>query len=165
MNALYDASTIWPAGFDVAGQGAVARTWPEALSQVAHAPENGPRRPRAAWPHEAAERPQPAQGGWTQEPEPEPEPAHEPEPPHEPGPQQPATWAGEQGYQPEPEPEPPASWAAAEPEAEPAPQSPASGAAAEPEAEPEHDEPSSEPQAGWPSEPEQQPEPPAARAA
>lgn len=106
MNALYDASTVWPAGFDVAGQGAVARTWPEALSRVSHEPENGPPRARAEWPHDAAERPQPAQGGWTEEPEPEE--------------QSPASWQAQP--QPEPEEQPPASSAGeSESESEPEP--------------------------------------------
>jgi membrane protein implicated in regulation of membrane protease activity len=130
LNALYDASTVWPAGFDVTGQGAVARTGPEALSQMAHEAENGPHRPRAAWPHEAPAEPQPA----------EPEPA-----PAESAPHAPATWAGEQGTQPEPEPE--ISWTPAEPasEHEPAPEW-----EPEPEPEPEAQEPGPPPPLRWP---------------
>ena len=49
LNAIYDGATIWPAGFDVVGQGAVARTWAEELSHLAHQPANGP---QAGWAHE-----------------------------------------------------------------------------------------------------------------
>ena len=68
LNALYDASTIWPAGFDVAGQGAVARTLPEALTRVAHEPRNGPQEVHGTWQYE----PEPQQAEpseWHDEPE------------------------------------------------------------------------------------------------
>jgi hypothetical protein len=148
LNTLYDASTIWPAGFDVTGQGAVARTWPEALSQVTHEAGNGPHRTGPGWPPEAPARQpepvepvaevrpvEPAQGGWTQEPEPAPEPA----------PHAPATWAGEHGTQAEPGPE-----LGSEPEPERGP-----------ELESEPDEHTSQPEDGWaPAPEEQRPEPP-----
>jgi len=93
LNALYDASTIWPSGFDLTGQGAVARTVPEALSRVPHE--------RAGWPLEPEPDRSPPPAAWAGE--------HQPPPPaawageHQPPP--PAAWAGE--HEPEPEPEPP----------------------------------------------------------
>ena len=90
LNALHDASTIWPAGFDLTGQGAVARTVPEALSRVPHGPHNGPQQTDVGWPHEVDE-PAP-QSAWTGEPEPKPPGSwtSEPEPEHQPEPQPPA---------------------------------------------------------------------------
>jgi uncharacterized protein YjbI with pentapeptide repeats len=115
LNALYDASTIWPAGFDLVGQGAVAKTVPEALSRVTHEPHNGPRHTPAGWPHEVEEPaqqaptawpPEPEQpGAWTNEPEPQP-PAH-PEPP--------GAWTNE----PEPQPPPHSGWLGDQPDREP----------------------------------------------
>ena len=70
LNAVYDASTIWPAGLDPASQGAVARTWPDEFSQVAHHVENAPEQTYGAWPHEAEEHAQPE---WPDEAEPAPE--------------------------------------------------------------------------------------------
>jgi len=140
LNALYDASTIWPAGFDLTGQGAVARNVPEALSRATHEPRNGPRQPdtHVGWPrHHAEERPPPPPAAWPLEPE----PASQPH----------AAWTGE------PEPEPPAQphtpWTGP-PEPEPRAR-PHTARTAEPE--PESDP---EPRGAWTSEPEPEYEPP-----
>jgi uncharacterized protein YjbI with pentapeptide repeats/membrane protein implicated in regulation of membrane protease activity len=68
LNAVYDASTIWPAGFDVAGQGAVARALPDAFSRVGHEPRNGPQEVHGAWQYEVEE---PPPAAWHGEPEPQ----------------------------------------------------------------------------------------------
>jgi uncharacterized protein YjbI with pentapeptide repeats len=68
LGAVYDASTIWPSGFDVAGQGAVARALPDAFSPVGHEPRNGPQEVHAAWQYDVEEPPAPA---WHGEPEPQ----------------------------------------------------------------------------------------------
>jgi len=108
LNAVYDASTIWPSGFDVAGQGAVARTLPEALSRVAHEPRNGPQEVHGGWQYEAEEPPATA---WHDEPEPEQsaptEWQHEPELDQ---PEQPAQPPDDAASEPEPEPPPPLRW-------------------------------------------------------
>ena len=52
LGALYDDATIWPAGIDPTGQGAVRRAWPQ---------ESG------AWSPEAEETLHPAAGGWRHE--------------------------------------------------------------------------------------------------
>jgi hypothetical protein len=95
LNAVYDASTIWPAGVDPAIQGAVARTWSEELSRVAHHAERVPEQAYEGWPQEAEEQAQP---GWSHQPEPAPEAASQPEWSHEPEP----------GPEAEPHSEPPA---------------------------------------------------------
>src|SRR5580704_13626734 len=95
LNAVYDASTIWPAGVDPAIQGAVARTWSEELSRVAHHAERVPEQAYEGWPQEAEEQAQP---GWSHQPEPAPEAESQPEWSHEPEP----------GPEAEPHSEPPA---------------------------------------------------------
>ena len=96
LNAVYDASTIWPAGVDPASQGAVARTWPDELSRVVHHAENAQEQAHGAWPQGGEEQAQPewtpesgqAQPEWTHEPEPvpPPEPLSQLEPPPQPPP-------------------------------------------------------------------------------
>ncbi len=115
LNAVYDASTIWPAGVDPASQGAVARTWPEELSRVAHHAESVPEQAYEGWPQEAEEQAQP---GWSHQPEPAPEAesqlewSHEPEPgpDAEPHPEPPAGEAHESGPASEPQSLPPLRW-------------------------------------------------------
>ena len=134
LNAVYDASTIWPAGFDPSAQGAVARVLPEAPTPAYHEPRNGPRRTHVGWPHEAEPQPRyepEPPGAWTSEPEPEPESGSEPElgqnepqageawtsepePDYELEPQRPADWPEDEpatsSHESEPAPEPPLRW-------------------------------------------------------
>ena len=147
LNAVYDASTIWPPGFDVAGQGAVVRTLPEALTRVVHEPHNGPQEVHGSWQYEVEE-PRPA--AWPGEPEPQPaEPGewqqHEPEP----QPADPGEW---QQHQPEPQQAGPGAWSN-EPE-EPA--QPSGGEANGPE-------PRQPPPLRWPPEQQHGPDEPPAR--
>ena len=109
LNALYDASTIWPAGFDLTGQGAVARTVPEALTRAAHEPRNGP--PEAT-------PPAPPHAARTGEPEPEP------------GPEPRGAWTSEPEY----EPPPPPGWLRREPDPQPQYQPPPPAGSDEPPA-------------------------------
>ena len=146
LNAVYDASTIWPTGFDVTGQGAVVRAEPETLSGVSHQPENGPPT-HVGWPHEAEEPSQQPAAAWPLGPEPEQEPEQEPEP------QPAASWTGEG----EPEPQPPTPWTG---EPEPRPESePEQRFEPEPEHEPQQQY---EPQHEHEPQHEYEPEPPGA---
>ncbi|MBV9606404.1 MAG: pentapeptide repeat-containing protein [Solirubrobacterales bacterium] len=114
LNAIYDESTIWPGGFDVAAQGAVRRAWPQEPApwvrepseqparrgvvgwpheeqEVRQAPVEWPRPPAPAWPHASEEAPPSheatapaAEDAPTPEPSAEPAPDADPEPPAEP---------------------------------------------------------------------------------
>jgi hypothetical protein len=82
LNALYDATTIWPNGFDASAQGAVRRAWPQEPAPATHEPapatnepapasqepeEEPPAPPVVGWPHEAQEV-EPPNARWPLEP-------------------------------------------------------------------------------------------------